>query len=94
VSVLELSGRPFIVFDPANKAHRGFYHTFVETGSWGKCPYRFVVPEDHGDLITMIQRSLVRYYVQAEFKVVKKQRKLVAQKKPKTVDSKPKRHYN
>ena len=81
MSVLELSGRPYTVFDPANKAHRGFYHAFVETGSWGKCPFRFVVPEDHGDLITMIQRSLVKYYVQTEFKpVVKKQRKKVSQK--------------
>ena len=81
MSVLELSGRPFTVFDPANKAHRGFYHAFVETGSWGKCPFRFVVPEDHGDLITMIQRSLVKHYVQTEFKlVVKKQQKKVSQK--------------
>ena len=93
MSVLELSGRPFIVFDPANKAHRSYYHAFVETGSWGKCPFRFVVPEDHGDLITMIQRSLVRYYVQTEFKrVVKKQQaKRVAQKAKKTVDKPTKR---
>lgn len=92
MSVLELSGRPYTVFDPANKAHRGFYHTFVETGSWGKCPFRFVVPEDHGDLITMIQRSLVRYYVQTEFKsVAKKPRKKVSQKRTKTVDANQKK---
>ena len=92
MSVLELSGRPFTVFDPANKAHRGFYHAFVETGSWGKCPFRFVVPEDHGDLITMIQRSLVRYYVQSEFKTVaKKPQKKVSQKRTKTVDANQKK---
>ena len=92
MSVLELSGRPFTVFDPANKAHRGFYHTFVETGSWGRCPFRFVVPEDHGDLITMIQRSLVKYYVQAEFKpVAKKPQKKVSQKRTKTVDANQKK---
>lgn len=92
MSVLELSGRPYTVFDPANKAHRGFYHTFVETGSWGKCPFRFVVPEDHGDLITMIQRSLVRYYVQTEFNVVaKKPQKKVSQKRTKTVDASQKK---
>jgi hypothetical protein len=33
---------------------------------------RFVVPEDHGDLITMIQRSLVNFYVQREFSGVAK----------------------
>lgn len=92
MSVLELSGRPFTVFDPANKAHRGFYHTFVETGSWGRCPFRFVVPEDHGDLITMIQRSLVKYYVQSEFKpVAKKPQKKVSQKTVKTVDTNQKK---
>ena len=81
MSVLELSGRPFTVFHPANQAHRGFYHNFVKTGSWGRCPFRFVVPEDHGDLITMIQRSLVKYYVETEFEaVVKKQQKKVSQK--------------
>ena len=67
MSVLELSGRPFIVFDPANEQHRAYYHEFVNEGTWGRCPYRFVVPEDHGNLITMIQRSLVTYYVNQEF---------------------------
>jgi len=76
MSVLELSGRPYVVFDPGNKDHRRYYNNFVKTSSWGTCPVRFVVPEDHGDLITMIQRSLVKYYVQKEFpRVVKKQRK-------------------
>jgi len=76
MSVLELSGRPYTVFDPSNKSHRNYYNEFVKTSSWGMCPVRFVVPEDHGDLITMIQRSLVKYYVQKEFpRVVKKQRK-------------------
>ena len=92
MSVLELSGRPFVVFDPGNKEHRRFYHAFVKTGTWGKCPWRFVVPEDHGDLVTMIQRSLVKYYVETEFKsVAKKQQKTVARKKPKTVDKGPKK---
>ena len=81
MSVLELSGRPYIVFDPANKEHRHWYHMFVKTGTWGKCPFRFVVPEDHGDLITMIQRTLVKYYVETEFKpVAKKPQKKVSQK--------------
>jgi hypothetical protein len=28
---------------------------------------RFIVPDDHGDLITMIQRSLIKHYVEQEF---------------------------
>ena len=79
MSVLELNGRPFIVFDPADEQHREYYYEFVKEGTWGRCPYRFVVPEDHGNLVTMIQRSLVTYYVESEFKrpkrVAKKQRK-------------------
>ena len=84
MSVLELSGRPYVVFDPANKLHRSYYHNFVLTHSWGMCPVRFVVPEDHGDLITMIQRSLVKFYVEREFKhVAQKPQVLVRQKRKK-----------
>jgi hypothetical protein len=79
MSVLELSGRPFIVFNPADEEHREYYYEFVKEGTWGRCPYRFVVPEDHGNLVTMIQRSLVTFYVNQEFgrkrRVAKKQRK-------------------
>jgi hypothetical protein len=47
-----------------------------------------VVPDDHGDLITMIQRSLVEYYVGREFNTVaKKPQPLIRQKKKKTVDN-------
>lgn len=79
MSVLELSGRPFVVFNPQDEQHRKYYYEFVKEGAWGRCPYRFVVPEDHGNLITMIQRSLVTHYVNQEFgrrrRVAKKQQK-------------------
>ena len=78
MSVLELHGRPYVVFDPSNADHRRFYNEFVTHGAWGRCPVRFVVPDDHGNLITMIQRSLVKYYVEQEFKNVAKK----PQKKP------------
>ena len=87
MSRLELFGRPYVVFDPNNKEHRRYYYEFVETSSWGKCPVRFVVPEDHGDLVTMIQRSLVAFYVSKEFNRSKK----VNQNRKKTVDRQPKR---
>lgn len=61
--------RPLVAFDPTNKEHRKHWNNFLEYGGWGKCPVRFIVPEDHGfDLVTMIQRSLVQYYVDREFK--------------------------
>ena len=69
MSLLNLKGRPYVVFDPGNRKHRYYYHEFVATSSWGHCPVRFVVPDDHGDLITMIQRSLVNFYVNREFSV-------------------------
>jgi len=73
MSQLQLHGRPWVVFDPANRQHRKFYYEFVQSGTWGRCPYRFMVADDQGDVITMIQRSLIKYYVQREFSVAKKQ---------------------
>ncbi len=67
MSLLELHGRPFVVFDPGNEDHREFYYEFVKNGTWGRCPFRFVVPDDHGNLVTMIQRALVKHYVESEF---------------------------
>lgn len=81
MSALELHGRPYVVFDPNDKQHRRFYSEFVRTASWGACPVRFVVPEDHGDLVTMIQRSLVKHYVEREFpSVVKKPQRMSRQR--------------
>ena len=87
MSRLDLFGRPWTVFDPENKDHRRWYHQFVLTASWGHCPVRFVVPEDHGDLVTMIQRSLVTFYTEKEFKGKKIPPPLVRQKKKKMVDN-------
>jgi hypothetical protein len=68
MSQLALHNRPWVVFDPGKDEHRRWYANFVETGTWGRCPVRFVIPDDHGNLITMIQRKLVEYYVKQEFK--------------------------
>lgn len=67
MSLLNLSHRPFTVFDPANREHREHYHTFVKYNTWSRCPYRFIVPDQYSDLITMIERSLVQYYNDSEF---------------------------
>ncbi len=77
-----------MAFDAHNKEHRKHYYTFRQTHSWGKCPVRFIVPEESGwDLISMIQRQLLEFYVDREFKIVaKKPQKKVSQKSKKTVD--------
>lgn len=60
--------RPLVAFDPSNKDHRRYYAEFLKYGGWGRCPVRFVVPEDVGlDLPSMIKNSLIEYYVGKEF---------------------------
>lgn len=66
-NALETNCRPFVPFNPKNKKHRTYYAEFMERGTWGRCPVRFIVPDDAGDLVTMIQRSLVNYYTAKEF---------------------------
>lgn len=77
-----------MAFDAHNKEHRKHYYAFRQTHSWGKCPVRFIVPDESGwDLISMIQRQLLEFYVDREFKIVaKKPQKKVIQKRKKTVD--------
>ena len=87
MSALELFGRPYVVFNPSSKDHRSYYHDFVLTASWGRCPVRFLVTDDHGDLVTMIQRSLVKFYVEKEFKTGGRVRQMVAKRPPRRLTS-------
>lgn len=68
MSKLQLFGRPFTVFDANNKEHRQWFADFNKNRTWSHCPVRFVVDDDQGDLITMIQRKLIQFYVDKEFK--------------------------
>jgi hypothetical protein len=72
MSTLLFHGRPWVVFDPENKDHRRWFANFQKDATWGNCPVRFVVPDDHGDLITMIQRKLIQHYVSKEFREYRK----------------------
>jgi hypothetical protein len=82
MSKLEYFARPLVAFDPRNKDHRKWYFEFLDYGGWGKCPVRFICPDDFGlDLTLMIRNQLVEFYVNREFM-------------PKEVDVKPKRRYN
>ena len=61
-----------VVFDAKNREHRQWFAEFNKSGAWGKCPVRFVVNDDHGDLITQIQRELIQFYVDKEFGTLEK----------------------
>lgn len=67
MSKIQMFGRPYVVFDAKNKDHRKWYADFNKNLSWSKCPVRFVVDDDAGDLITMIQRKLIEHYTAREF---------------------------
>ena len=69
MSKLAYSGRPWAVFDASNKQHRQWFAEFESRRTWGKCPVRFIITDDQGDLLTMIQRKLVAYYTSKEFRV-------------------------
>ena len=101
MSRLALHGRPWVVFDAKNKEHRSWFAEFNKSAQWGRCPVRFVVNEDHGDLITQIQRELIQFYVDKEFGTESNPRvrsKTVAKKQQsklaKVVDTLAKRPYN
>ena len=86
MSRLALYGRPYTVFDPKNKDHRKWFSSFNKDGTWGRCPVRFVVMDDHGDLVSQIQRELIQYYVDKEFTRV--------ENKTSKIDNKSKKRYN
>ena len=80
MSLMLLVGRPWVVFDAANRQHRQWYYQFQETRSWGNCPVRFILPSEEGDLVSMVNRQLLEYYTKKEFgkskkKVLTKKRK-------------------
>jgi len=65
--ILELSRRSFVAFDPSSKDHRKWFADFQRNKTWAKCPVRFVIPDDQGDLVSLIQQRLVAFYVSKEF---------------------------
>lgn len=64
-----LISRPLVRFDPANKEHRTYYNEFRKYGGWGSCPVRFICIDEYSDnLLAQIQRQLLEYYMNREFK--------------------------
>jgi hypothetical protein len=88
MSRLSYWGRPWVVFDVTNKQHRKWFAEFQKNRTWGGCPVRFVIDEAEGELITMMQRQLVSYYIDKEFK------KLDEQKTSKTQRKSSKKHVS
>jgi hypothetical protein len=75
MSRLEYYCRPLVAFDPHNKDHRRYFAEFQTNHTWGGCPVRFIVPEDNGDLVTLMQRSLIQYYIDREFQTSRKRKR-------------------
>lgn len=71
MSRLNFVCRPWVYFDAFNKDHRKWFAEFQQSGTWGRCPVRFALTEDHGDLVNMIRTKLIDYYAQKEFKFAK-----------------------
>ena len=70
MSKLEYYSRPLVAFDPYKKEHRKYYAEFLEYGGWGRCPVRFICPDEVGmSLPDIIRQQLVCYYVEKEFKI-------------------------
>lgn len=67
MSRLAFYGRPWVVFDAKNKEHRRWFAEFQARKSWSHCPVRFIIDDENGDLLTMIQRRLIDYYTDQEF---------------------------
>jgi hypothetical protein len=72
MSILHLRARPAIAFDVNNPKHREYYNTFVRTGTWGAAPVRFLVESLNTDLVSYINQKMLSYYLDQEFKHVKK----------------------
>lgn len=84
MSKLEYYSRPLVAFDPANKDHRKYYAEFLKFRGWGRCPVRFICPNDSGmDLTLMIRDHLAQWYVDKEFKAVAKKPQSVVKKQQK-----------
>jgi hypothetical protein len=67
MSKLDYIGRPWVAFDASDRQHRQWFAAFQKSGTWGRCPVRFIVPDEDGDLLMLCQRKMIAYYVSKEF---------------------------
>lgn len=67
MSKLDYVGRPWVAFDAKNKQHRRWFAEFQRKNTWSHCPVRFIIPDDAGDLLTLIRARMIDHYVNKEF---------------------------
>jgi len=69
MSRLEYYQRPLVAFDPEDEDHRAWFHEFLIRKTWGRCPVRFICPDEHGPegLVGVVMRQLIDYYTRQEF---------------------------
>lgn len=69
MSRLEYYQRPLVAFDAEDADHRAYFHEYLIRKTWGRCPVRFICPDEHGPegLVGIVQRQLVDYYLKQEF---------------------------
>ena len=67
MSALNRMARPEVVFDAYNDLHRQYYYTMKKTNTWGTCPVVFMLTPEYLDVISMIEKLLVEYYINKEF---------------------------
>ena len=68
MSLLNLSHRPYVAFDPGNSEHRQAASIFLAKRSWGHLPFKFALDAEHSDVVAMMTWRLSKYYLTEEFK--------------------------
>ena len=68
MSVLDKFKRPTSVFDASNKKHREYYSQFMESNTWGNCPYQLTSADSGISLVAYARNELIKYYMNKEFK--------------------------
>lgn len=59
--------RPETIFDPGVKEHRLAYSNFLKIKSWKDSKFRFILEDDHIDVVGSINSKLLNYYISKEF---------------------------
>ena len=69
MSRLEYYQRPLVAFDPTNEIHRQYFYDFLTRSAWGRCPVRFICPDEHGPegLVGVVSKQLLNFYMKSEF---------------------------
>jgi hypothetical protein len=66
-NLLSAYARPHVIFDSSNAQHRKWAHRFLKDRNWSGCPVQFVLFNGDDNVISLIQRELMRFYLVKEF---------------------------